>query len=139
MVDDDDEDIYLTRRAFCNYQENLVFNSVTSGAELFEYLQCQGKFVGNTKNDLPDIVFLDINIPKENGLEVLKQFRDNEGLKHIPVCILTTSSAQHDISKAYQLGANSYICKSVNSEDMKHMAAHFCKYWLSVVKLPLGT
>lgn len=138
MVDDDDEDIYLTERGFRSHIENLVFKSVHSGSEMFDYLQCKGKFTENTHHDLPDILLLDINIPRENGLEVLKQLKMNERHNHIPVCILTTSSAQHDVREAYQLGASSYICKSVNPDDMKKTAAHFCKYWFDFVKLPLN-
>jgi len=136
MVDDDDEDIYLTRRAFCESREDLIFKSVQNGAALFDYLNCRGEFADNGDVVMPDVVLLDINIPKENGFEILRKLRQDEQFGHLPVSMLTTSTAEHDICQAYRLGASSFICKSVSAKGMKEVANHFCEYWFNFAKLP---
>jgi len=136
MVDDDAEDIYLTKRAFCKHRENLVFVSVQTGADMFDFLRCSGKFSENTEKTVPNIILLDVNIPKENGFEVLEKLRADKELGHLPVCMLTTSAAPHDVQKAYRLGANSYVRKSVSAAEMKKIAENFCTYWFDFVSLP---
>ena len=136
MVDDDEEDIYLTRRAFCNYRENLKFNSVQNGTELFDSLNCRGAYSDNLITDLPDVILLDINIPNANGFDLLERLKADDSFKHIPVSMLTTSNSHKDIHKAYSLGASSFICKSVSADGMKEVAQNFCQYWLNFAKLP---
>jgi len=136
LVDDDEEDIYLTRRAFCSAQENIIFKSVQNGTDLFNYLKRQGQFADNEACDLPDVILMDINIPKENGFDLLASLKADDDFKHLPVSMLTTSSSKKDIHKAYQLGASSFICKSVSAEGMKKVAETFCSYWLNFAKLP---
>ena len=138
MVDDDDEDIYLTKRAFSSQQEGLIFNSVHSGSQMFDYLYCRGEFENNDSLLLPDVILLDINIPRENGFTILEKLRADERFSNQPVSMLTTSSATHDVQRAYQLGANSYICKSVSTQGMEDVAKHFCGYWFGFAKLPLA-
>lgn len=135
MVDDDDEDIYLTRRAFCNYRSDLIFHSALSGAEMFDFLHCRGKYETHGAHNYPDVVLLDINIPKENGFTVLQQLKQSQ-FAHLPVVMHTTSFAKHDVLKAYQLGASSYLCKSDSTQGIKDLSSHFCDYWFSVVKIP---
>ena len=137
MVDDDDEDIYLTRRAFCAQQQGLQFRSVQNYQDLFDYLYAKGEYQDNSASDLPDVILLDINIPKKNGFEILEGLRNDPKHRHIPVVMLTTSSAKHDIQKAYQLGANSFISKTVSAEGMKVVANKFCSYWFDFSKLPV--
>lgn len=139
MVDDDDEDIYLTKRAFCSYQSDLIFNSVHSGAELFDYLNRRGKFSNEVEAYLPDAILLDINIPKENGFTILEKLSSDNKFSVIPVTMLTTSIAAHDIQNAYKLGANSYLCKSVSSQGMQDVAKQFCDYWFGFAKLPIAS
>lgn len=136
MVDDDSEDIYLTKRAFSAHDDLLDFRSVKSGSELFDYLNCRGDFEDNTDEDIPDVILLDINIPKENGFSLLERLKDEDNLSHLPVSMLTTSNSAKDVRKAYQLGASSYICKSTSAEGMKELAAIFCSYWFNFAKLP---
>ncbi len=136
MVDDDDEDIYLTRRAFCESRDGLIFRSVQNSTALFDYLHCRGEFAHNSDVDVPDVILLDINIPKENGFEILRKLRQDDQFGHIPVSMLTTSAAQHDVCKAYKLGASSFICKSVSAKGMKEVANNFCEYWFNFAKLP---
>lgn len=136
MIDDDEEDIYLTQRAFSTQQRNLIFRSAQTNNELFDYLHNRNCFSDETQNLPPDVILLDINIPKTNGYDILRNIRCDEKFGHIPVVMLTTSEADYDIRKAYALGANSYICKSANAAGMKRIADLFCQYWFAFNQLP---
>jgi len=136
MVDDDEEDIYLTKRAFGESREGLIFNSVQSGDDLFDYLYARGEFADNPDVVIPDVILLDINIPKENGFEILARLRQDEMFGHLPVSMLTTSSANHDVAQAYRLGASTFISKSVSIDEMHSIAKHFCEYWFDFARLP---
>lgn len=136
MVDDDAADIYLTKRAFSKQRDGLIFAGVQNSAELFDYLYCKGLYSDNSASDIPDIILLDVNIPKENGFEILVRLRTDEKFGHLPICMLTTSAAPHDVQKAYKLGANSYLTKSVSASGMKEIAEDFCRYWFDFVKIP---
>lgn len=130
MVDDDREDIYLTKRAFCGHNDQLVFKSVKNGDELFDYLNQP-----DDKQDIPDVILLDINIPKQNGFALLEQLKSEAKHRHIPVCMLTTSNSPRDVNQAYALGASSFICKSPSAAGMKTIAEVFCGYWFNLVEL----
>lgn len=136
MVDDDPQDIYLTKRAFCSYMPDLRFRGVESGSALFDYLYCRGEFEGNDSDDLPDVILLDINIPRENGFEILENLKKDEAHCHIPVSMLTTSIAPFDLQQAYSKGANSYIRKTISAGEMQITAEQFCNYWFDLVQLP---
>lgn len=136
MIDDDREDIYLTKRAFVAHNENIDFRSVQSGEDLFDYLNCRGEFESNTESDLPDVILLDINIPKQNGFDLLQRLKEEKQHSHVPVTMLTTSKSAVDVRKAYQLGASSFICKSATAEGMKSVAERFCSYWFGFAELP---
>ncbi len=136
MIDDDREDIYMTKRAFCAHEERLDFRSVQSGEEMFDYLNCRGAYAANTAADRPDVILLDINIPKENGFKLLQKLKSEEEHSHLPVTMLTTSNSADDIRHAYKLGANSFICKSPSASGMKSIAENFCSYWFNFAELP---
>ena len=136
MVDDDREDIYLTKRAFCAKNSNLEFRSVQSGNDLFDYLNCRGEYAGHSIADMPDVILLDINIPRENGFALLEKIKADTRYSHLPVSMLTTSKSSSDVHKAYQLGASSFICKSTSADGMRKIADIFCAYWLSLAELP---
>lgn len=139
MVDDDQHDVYLTKRAFSRLDWNGQFNSVGGGHELFEYLGISGVDSDNIKpspNDLPDVVLLDLNMPCVDGFDVLRRLRANEHLAHLPVVVLTTSESPDDIHKAYLLGANSFICKPSSLGDLTHLATMFRDYWFELTRLP---
>jgi len=138
IVDDDEEDIYLTRRAFHAHSDEIIFQSVESGPELFDYLNKEGEFEGDDSAELPLVILLDINIPKQNGFEILERLKQDPKFSYIPVVMLTTSDSKGDVHKAYSLGASSYICKSVNAAEMKNITAQFCSFWLELAKLPLA-
>lgn len=135
MVDDDREDIYLTKRAFCSLNDQLVFKSVQDGEALFHYLNVSGDYVNNTIDDAPDVILLDINIPKQNGFELLERLKSDERHQHIPVSMFTTSNSPRDVDRAYKLGASSFICKSASAAGMKNIAELFCGYWFTFVEL----
>lgn len=136
MVDDDEEDVYLTKRAFSEHLDSIVFKSVPSGEQFFNFLDRESEFSEVTEAEKPDVVLLDINIPRENGFDILKKLKKDSKHSHLPVVMLTTSSSDRDIKKAYELGASSFICKSVDSSEMKSIAKHFCQYWFNLAKLP---
>ena len=136
MVDDDDEDIYLTKRAFSSQFDKLIFNSVPDGSSLFDFLNRTGDYAAVPDSHTPNVLLLDINMPRQNGFEVLEQLREDAEHSHLPVVFLTTSTSEQDIRKAYQLGASSFICKSVNSTEMRSIASEFVNYWFGFVRLP---
>lgn len=136
MVDDDDEDIYLTRRAFCAADQNLVFNSVKNKVDFFDYLYCRASFNKLTRTSVPDVILLDVNIPKTGGHEILHSLRADTRFGHLPVVILSTSAAKHDIRRAYELGANSFITKQSSVDGMRKLAEQFCQYWFTCNQLP---
>jgi len=138
MVDDDAEDVYLIERAFCAEHEELVFNSVSSGDELFDYLNHSGQYSELSDQEVPSLILLDINIPRENGFDILQKIKADPQHKHLPVVMLTTSNSESDVQKAYALGANSYLCKSIDASQMKAVAAQFIDYWFRLARVPGG-
>jgi len=136
MVDDDDEDIYLTRRAFCNHLPDLNFLSVRDGDSLFDCLYQRGNFADTQLPEGAAVILLDINIPRENGFEILKKLKADPVYCCVPIVMLTTSTSEQDIREAYKLGASSYLCKSVNASEMKKVANYFDQYWFDLVKIP---
>jgi len=136
MVDDDDEDIYLTKRAFLRHKSDLRFNSVPDGKSLFDYLDRLGDYKDPQVALIPSVILLDINIPSENGFDILSRLKKHENFSHLPVVMLTTSNTDRDIREAYRHGASSYICKSVNAHQMKKIAEMFCEYWFGFSEIP---
>ena len=134
MVDDDQEDVYLTKRAFSKQDRELKFDSVSNGAQLFDYLGHKRLCTASDVNHSPSIILLDINIPNENGFEILRKLKQNSQHSHIPILMYSTSSADSDIRKAYQLGASSYITKTM--KEMNALAEQLCIYWFGFTYLP---
>ncbi len=135
MADDDGDDKMMTEKAL---KENRVANSlvtVADGEELLQYLRRQGRFKNSAK---PCFVLLDLNMPKVDGREALKAIKNDPDLRKIPVVILTTSQAEEDILRGYNLGANSYITKPVTFEGLVKVMSTLKNYWLEIVELPDG-
>lgn len=133
MAEDDPEDRMLVRKAF---KESRAINNITfvdDGEELMRYLRHEGEFANSPR---PDLLLLDLNMPRKDGREALTEIKQDPDLKHIPVVILTTSGAEEDVLRSYRLGANSYIQKPVTFEKLIETAEALDKYWLGVVKLP---
>jgi len=135
LVEDNLGDARLTREAL---KEGKVYNNlhwVKDGVEAMEFLHKEGKHKGAPK---PDIILLDLNLPKKDGREVLEEIKADNKLKRIPVVILTTSQAEEDVLKTYQLHANCYVTKPVDLEQFIKVVKSIDNFWLTVVTLPNG-
>ena len=136
MADDDEDDRLLTQDAL---QESRVRNNlycVEDGVELLEYLKREGKYADPEKSPRPGLILLDLNMPRKDGREALKEIKANEELRNIPVVILTTSGQEEDKVKGYNVGAASYITKPVNFEGLVELMKALGKYWIEFVELP---
>lgn len=135
IADDDNDDLTFAVEAL---KESRVQNNiycVSNGEELMDFLYHRGKY--NEQNSpTPDLILLDLNMPRKNGTEALKEIREEEAFKQIPVIILTTSQAEQDIIKTYKLGANSYMIKPVDFEGLVEQMKVLKTYWVQFVKLP---
>jgi len=139
MADDDEDDRDLTRdvleKAAC--VEEMEF--VSDGQELVDYLRGDGPYAAEqsrTDRSLPSIILLDLNMPRKDGREALAEIKGDEELRHIPVVVLTTSSDEVDVRRAYDLGANSYITKPVTGSKLEVMLDRLAEYWSQIVTLP---
>lgn len=135
LVEDNPDDEALTLRAL---KKNNIFNRVVvarDGAEALDYLFCRGAYAGRDGRDLPELVLLDLKLPKVDGLEVLRQLRGAERTRRLPVVILTSSNEQRDILAGYDLGANSYIRKPVDFNQFTAAVHQLGVYWL-VLNVP---
>ena len=133
LVEDNPADIRLTREAL---KENKMVNKlsvVVDGVEALNYLHKKGKYAKATK---PDIILLDLNLPKKDGREVLAELKQDKDLKRIPIVILTSSGAEEDILKTYNLHANCYITKPVDFDQFLKVVKSIEDFWLTIVKLP---
>jgi two-component system, chemotaxis family, response regulator Rcp1 len=133
LVEDNEGDARLTLEAF---KEGKVMNNLTvvrDGVEALAYLRHEGQYAGATQ---PDLILLDLNLPRKDGREVLAEIKDDEHLKRIPVVVLTTSGAQEDVAKAYGSHANCYVTKPVDLDQFLRVIQSIETFWLSLVKLP---
>ncbi|MFC2071828.1 response regulator [Chloroflexota bacterium] len=133
LVEDNPGDVRLTQEAF---KENKVGNSlsiVEDGLEAMNFLHQVGKYADVPR---PDLILLDLNLPKKDGREVLGEIKEDPNLKSIPVVVLTTSKAEEDIIKSYNLHANCYITKPVDLEQFMTVVKSIEDFWLTIVKLP---
>jgi len=133
LVEDNEGDILLTKEALEDAKIYINLSVVKDGKEAMDFLGKKDKYVDA---DLPDILLLDVNLPKKNGHEVLKYVKEDENLKHIPVIMLTTSSSQRDINLSYNNYANCFITKPVEANDFLAVVTTIENFWISVVKLP---
>lgn len=138
LVEDNERDIELTLAAL---DENNLANEVVTardGAEALDYLYGRGKFAGHA-NGFPVVVLLDLKMPKVDGLEVLRQMRSNETLKHVPVVMLTSSREEQDLVRSYQLGVNAYVVKPVDFQKFVDSIKQLGVFWAVVNEPPPGT
>jgi chemotaxis family two-component system response regulator Rcp1 len=133
LVEDSPGDVRLTREAFKDAKVHVNLNVAADGAEAMAYLGREGKYVNSLR---PDLILLDLNLPKKDGREVLAELKESPSLKSIPVVILTTSASEVDIHGSYQNHANCYITKPVDLEGFLKVVKSIDSFWLSVVKLP---
>jgi CheY-like chemotaxis protein len=136
LVEDNPGDVRLTQEAFADARVRNNLHIATNGEEAMDFLRHTGKFSGAPR---PDLVLLDLNLPKKNGMEVLEEMKHDKTLRPIPVVILTTSEAERDILKAYNSHANCYIAKPLDLEQFVSVIQTIEAFWFSIVKLPQGT
>jgi len=136
MADDDADDRLLAKDALaeCRLANELHF--VENGEELLDYLNRRGKYVNLANSPRPGLILLDLNMPKKDGRESLKEIKDDPRLRTIPVVVLTTSNADTDISRIYELGANSFITKPVSFDSLVEVMKILGRYWFEIVELP---
>jgi len=134
IADDDFEDYLLIKNTFESKELNVHLSHVEDGQYLIDILKAQGKY--NKFGELPNLILLDLNMPRKNGFEVLKEIKENENLKKIPIIIFTTSQTVRDIDKAYELGANCYIPKPQTVEEWSEVIDIIGRFWMHFVKLP---
>lgn len=136
LVEDNPGDVKLTREAFKEGQIANTLHVVTDGIEALDFL-----FQRNEHADAPrpDFVLLDLNLPRKNGEEVLKELRADPDCRNIPIIILTGSSAQEDVVRSYELSANAYLTKPVDPHEFIETILATEQYWLSIVRLPTGS
>jgi two-component system response regulator len=136
LVEDNPDDVKLTMRAL---KKSNILNEVVvaqDGAEALDYLFCAGKYSGRDKNVMPQLVLLDLKMPKVDGLEVLKRIRADERARLLPVVILTTSNEDRDRVSGYKLGANSYVRKPVDFNQFVEAVQQLGLYWLVLNEAP---
>ena len=136
MADDDADDRLLAKDAFdeCHLLGEMRF--VENGEELLDYLQHRGRYNGESNLPLPNLILLDLNMPKKDGREALQEIKSLPELRRIPVVVLTTSKADTDIARIYDLGANSFISKPVSFDALVKVMKAISSYWCEVVELP---
>jgi CheY-like chemotaxis protein len=138
MADDDEDDRLLAKDALeeCRLANDLHF--VVDGEDLMDYLYHRGKYTQLIKSPRPGLILLDLNMPKKDGREALQEIKGDPKLRLIPVVVLTTSKAEEDIYRTYDVGANSYIAKPVTFESLVSVMKVLGKYWFEIVELPLN-
>lgn len=132
LVEDNPDDELLTIRAL---KQNSIGNEIVvarDGVEALDYLMGTGEYVGRNIKDVPELILLDLKLPKINGLEVLKRLRAEPHSKYIPVVVLTSSSEEQDIISSYDLGANSFVQKPVNFDEFIQATKQLGLYWLVI-------
>jgi chemotaxis family two-component system response regulator Rcp1 len=135
LVEDNAGDIDLAREALGTGKLHNALHVVQDGVAAMDFLRKKGNYV---KAPRPDLIILDLNLPKKDGREVLAEIKQDENLKRIPVVILTTSRAEEDVLKSYDLHANCFIVKPIDLNQFLHVVKSIEEFWLSIVVLPDG-
>jgi len=136
MADDDADDRMLTTDALKVSRLANELRFVFDGEELMDYLQHRGRYSAPASSPRPGVILLDLNMPRKDGREALREIKADAALRQIPVIVLTTSKAEEDIYRTYDLGANSYITKPVTFEGLVAVMRSLGQYWFEIVELP---
>jgi CheY-like chemotaxis protein len=136
LADDDEEDRMLACDALAESRLSNAVNCVTDGEDLMDYLHRQGKYTPPAEAPRPGLILLDLNMPKKDGREALREIKSDPKLRQIPVVVLTTSKAEVDIFRSYDSGASSYISKPVSFEGLVNVMKGLGRYWFEIVDLP---
>jgi two-component system, response regulator len=139
MADDDPDDCLLTQDAWEEYGCPHTLKFVRDGEELLDYLHRRGKFSDTEDYPLPGMILLDLNMPRKNGHQALKEIRDHEVFRHIPVVVMTTSIDEEDTCRTYALGANACMTKPRSAQEFHTVVGALSQYWTSMVELPYGS
>ena len=133
LVEDNPGDVRLTREALKEGKIRNNLNVASDGVEALRYLRREGPYAGAAR---PDLILLDLNLPRMDGREVLQAVKMDPSLRHIPVVVLTSSAAEQDIVRAYDLHANCYVSKPVDLDQFIHVVKSIEDFWFNIVKLP---
>ena len=133
MADDDEDDCLMVRDALAEIHLTSEFRTVEDGEVLMNSLYRRGRFKDEPR---PDLILLDLNMPRKDGREALEEIKRDPDLRSIPVVILTTSDSETDIMRCYELGGNAYIRKPATYDGLVEMMRAICTYWFQVVRLP---
>ena len=133
LVEDDPGDVLLIREAFADNKVRNRLHVVSDGVEAIEFLRREGPYADAPQ---PDLVLLDLNLPRKDGREVLAEVKGDETLRHIPVVVLTTSKAEEDVLRSYKLHANAYVTKPVDFDRFIEVVRQIDEFFVTVVKLP---
>lgn len=138
LADDDEDDRLLTRDAMeeCGFETEL--RVVEDGEELLDYLRGDGKYSGVDARPRPNLILLDLNMPRKDGRQALTELKSDPQLRAIPVVVFTTSSSPEDIAQSYDRGASSYLTKPTTFAALVEMMANVKRYWLSTASVPQG-
>lgn len=133
LVEDDPGDVMMTQEAFADYKIANKLSVVTNGEDAIAYMRKQGRFAGVPT---PDLVLLDLNLPRRNGREVLRDIKEDPDLRRVPVVVLTTSASEEDVLAAYDLHANAYVRKPVDFEQFVAAVRAIDDFFITIVRLP---
>jgi CheY-like chemotaxis protein len=136
VADDDEEDRGFIRKAWNKSRASNDLRFVEDGEELTEYLNHTGRYTDSATAPRPAVILLDLNMPKKDGREALREIKANPELRQIPIIVLTTSQAEEDICRSYDLGASSYITKPVTFGALVDVLQVLGRYWIEIVDLP---
>jgi CheY-like chemotaxis protein len=136
LADDDEEDRMLASGALAESRVVNDLRCVEDGEELLDYLLHRGRYADPASSPTPGLILLDLNMPRKDGREALREIKAHPELRRIPVVVLTTSKAEEDIYRTYDLGANSFITKPVSFEGLVTVMRDIGRYWIEIVELP---
>ena len=135
LVEDDKADVELTQYTIAKAKVLVDLHAVGDGVEALAFLRCEGKYADAPR---PDLILLDLNMPRMDGRTFLSEMRADDNLRAIPVVVLTTSQSDEDILKSYKLGANCYVTKPVGLDEFIKMVNAIEEFWFTIVRLPKG-
>lgn len=133
LVEDNPGDVRLTEEAFKQGRIENDLHTVSDGSEALDFLHQRGTYEDAPR---PDLILLDLNLPRKDGEEVLEELKDDSELRSIPIIVLTSSRAEEDVTRSYELHANAYLTKPVDPDEFIETVRAFEKFWFSVVRLP---
>jgi two-component system response regulator len=133
LVEDDPGDVLLIREAFADYKVGNVLTVASDGVEAMRFVRGEGEYAGVER---PDLVLLDLNLPRKSGAEVLEEIKSDPELSTIPVIVLTTSEAEEDVMRSYKMHANAYITKPVDFDRFRDIVHQIDDFFIGIVKLP---